>query len=323
MNKFQIGEENLRVVLFLINKVSDFKNFSLISLSNFIFLNMFRTPVRNSFGKIITGRDLELTFSSEKTPSSESPQSHSKNLFIVTSSKNYQDEEVKQETTGGRKYDRDDIYLRAEIELLKNDLENERQKNEDLSGVLSEKEKEIKMIATQLVDKKNELRVMKKQISEINTEKLLESNKLNAEIECFQKENNDLHQQLENLKYVECHISILKQELSGMYQNKLQKFKDVMRERHEKYKLREAQFAKEKSKLSSELTSLLKKFSVLEEHIPALKGMINPTNLHKSETSEDVVFKVRENHPNKSHSCERSLKKNHAIASGKENNIIF
>ena len=295
---------------------------------------MFRTPLRNRFGNVITDKDLNLTFSSEKSPDSESPQEHSNNLFMLTlnkvnSQEKLNDEEIKNKTLKDKNYQRDDIYLRAEIELLKNDLENEKEKSENLEEKIKEKEKTIQMLTNHLNEKTLEIRSMKKNISELNTEHMIEKNRFLAELECFQKENEEFHQQLEDFKYSEYQFNVVKQEIVEMYKGKLKKFKEMMKERHEKYKSRENEFEREKSKLSDELSSLVKKFSVLENNIPALKGIIkkeinNKTEIHMS--LDEGIFKDKQNEVNKmieKNYTEKNMSKNLVIALGKENTCIY
>lgn len=273
---------------------------------------MFRTPIRNSLGNVLTANDMDLTFSTEKTPSEESPLTYSNELFLIADSESPKKKLEKILTVKD-----DQICLRAEIELLKNDIENEKQKNEDLSETVFQLEKNIKMLEGHLTEKKVEVRGLKRQVGEIMTEKVMQQNKLLAEIECFRNENAELCKQVEGMQYAEYQFSAMKQEITKMYKGKLQKFKEIMRERHEKYKLREAEFTRDKAKLSLELTFLLEKFSLLEKSIPALR------RTSPIEVPEEIIFKPRENESKKSGLLEKFPGKGSLIFQGKENQIIF
>ena len=287
-------------------------------------LKMFRTPIRNvpeTYSKI---PNPDLLSSAEKSPSFDWPESGTKNIFIVPT-------ETKKSVPEGQisadesQKESNQISLRAEVELLKNDFENEKHKNENLQNLLKEKEKTIQILSNHLTDKSSEIREMKRKFSAAETENMLEKTRFMAEIECFTQENKEIRDKLEKFKFIETQFFVSKQEIIRKFKNKIKKLKEIMIERHEKYKIRESAFHKEKSKLSDELESILNKFSLLEKNIPALKGFFNIGSIKTTDilnVSDDKLLKNIENE-DYSFQADKNILKPSKVASGKENSLNF
>lgn len=98
--------------------------------------------------------DREIDFSASES-------SNSSIMFSLYSSEKVRLDDPAFETRMKKNKEPDDILLRAEIELLRNDVETEKQKNEILERQLEEKDRVLKYTQETLAKKKEELREMK------------------------------------------------------------------------------------------------------------------------------------------------------------------
>jgi chromosome segregation ATPase len=274
---------------------------------------MFKTPVRNSFQTYDDEDDLEVNVYSHKNPSDMSPQNHSTYFFSYTRDKTT-------ETTEkiDKAYCDNHIYLAAEMELLKNDLENEKQKTEDLELQLQEKDKTIKILSNHLNEKKNELRLVKKKLADAEADYMLDKNKCNTEIECFKRENSLLHEEIKKFKYAEREFEVSNQEITKYYANKINKLKQIMQDQYNKFKNKEIEHKREKSKLSKELETILNKFELVQEGLPKIKDF----SKHEEINAQENILKIINNLIIKDISVDKQTIKNQDLVFGKENKYI-
>jgi hypothetical protein len=211
-----------------------------------------------------------------------------------------------------------DMRPTAEIELLKNDLEREKMKNEELKEIIEEKALAIQNLQAQLTEKKAELSEMKKKEFDVISEFSLEKVRYDAKIECFQKENQELLEKLDEYKFVEQQVEVVRREIEEKYQKKIMRIKGAFKERFEKYKKREIKFISEQSRLSSELEGLLKKFEILEEKLPNLKEIIKQSCIKDKKIEENLLKNVKNEIIGKA-VLEQKTIKHITKAKGKEN----
>ena len=140
---------------------------------------MFRIPVKKLLNEFASEGDSEQTVYDED--SSSISDSKSKDLFFMPVKINSNDH-IKENRAliNEENYKRNEFRLRAEIELLKNDIENEKLKNETLLAKIQEKDSTIEMLKKNVKDKQNEIRVSKKENYDLIIEFTTEKNKIHS-----------------------------------------------------------------------------------------------------------------------------------------------
>lgn len=201
---------------------------------------------------------------------SESGSSNSSVMFSLYSSEKVRLDDPAYETRLKVSKEPDDILLRAEIELLRNDVETEKQKNEILERQLEEKDRVLKYTQDILAKKKEELREMKvihiqKDFAKLTTQYKLESHKSDLcgydsyisqaeEIKQFTKEEQ-LKSKLDSYKAKLKHVK-------AKYRSKLRQLEHTARLHYEHYKKKEEDLQKDKSESFAKLNKMISKLQL-------------------------------------------------------------
>ena len=158
----------------------------------------------------------------------------------------------------------DPIQTIAELELLKYDLENERLRCESLQKELLEKDKSLSVSTSTLNEKRVEIAKLKHKNLELTTQ-LAESqgkwegmaDTLKGENEVARGELTALRAKLEQSERARmAQLSLCRgqmKEMKSKYKGQITELKQLLAERHSRYKEKENTFLQEKSRISSQL----------------------------------------------------------------------
>ena len=166
-----------------------------------------------------------------------------------------------------------EICLITELGLVKNDLELEKRRNQEVLNEVRELNEKIEKLAKAVNERKGENRVLKHSLNELKTEKELESKRSVTQIEVLKQENLKLSRKLTEYQFAETQIAVVQQDLEEKYRNKYLRLKEDLRGKLERLKKKEKDLAAEKLKFSSTVSTLLLKFENLDTKIPGLKSL--------------------------------------------------
>ncbi|CAG9330365.1 unnamed protein product [Blepharisma stoltei] len=155
---------------------------------------MLRTPISKRFGNSYIEGGTE-----------ETPISTDRELIVSTTAPDtkyyiYSAKHSKTKSSHIERTPLDDITNLTEIELLKSDLEIEKEKNEELEIKLEQKAKALNQALEEIAQKKTEFRMMKKKITEAEDALKDEIEKKENQIEILRNENEGLRTEIEKIK---------------------------------------------------------------------------------------------------------------------------
>lgn len=166
---------------------------------------------------------------------------------------------------------KDDISMVAELEIVKNDLEIERQRVEEQDGQLKDKQRALDLATATLSAKKGEIAELKKKIFEFANEGKAERLRLTAELEAVKADKQDLEDKLGSLernKQEELEAAINKVEAKA--KRRAAHMEELIRARHLKYKAKENAFRLEQQQTRLQLEAFHNTLALLGRQVPQI-----------------------------------------------------
>mmetsp|Transcript_21852 Transcript_21852/g.39839 ORF Transcript_21852/g.39839 Transcript_21852/m.39839 type:complete len:266 (-) Transcript_21852:200-997(-) len=228
----------------------------------FKYLNMFRTPVRNVFGDPMRDGDLEAPISTDRFSPESSPELSEVPKYFLCSQKK---ESLPVSCS------KEDISMVAELEIVRSDLEIERQHSEELERQLKDKQKNLESTSAILSTKKGEISELKKKILELSNEGKAEKLKLSAELEAVKADKKELEQKLLTLEHKQQDaIDAAVNDVETKSRRRLSHMEEMLRARHLKYKAKEKAFLLEQKQAKAQLAVFYETLNQLGRQVPQI-----------------------------------------------------
>lgn len=229
-------------------------------------LNMFRTPIRNVFGDPMRDGDMvtssqEMPLSSDRYSPGSSPESEVPKYFICSQRK----EALPVSCS------KDDISMIAELEIVRSDLESERQRTEELEKELKDKQRALESTSSTLSAKKGEIAELKKRILELSNEGKADKLKVAAELEAVKADKRDLEAKLASIEQKQQEVlDKAVNDIESKARRRTTHMEELLRARHLKYKSKEKAFLLEQQQMRAQVAAFYQTLSQLGRQVPQI-----------------------------------------------------